>query len=135
VAGGYGGSVNEKPERREGLREVATARELLSAAQWMRDQDEPIDAQMWQTVYEIMRTAPSRRTRLMAARFFSERIDPEPRGAVIVNAPTTVAVTWQQPATPSTSPSPTPPESFNVSFTTDSGAGPASSATDDSAKA
>jgi len=66
---------------------------------------------------------------------FSERIDPEPRGAVVVKAPTTVAVTWQSPATPSTSPSPTPPASYSVSFTTDSGDGVASSATDDSAKA
>jgi hypothetical protein len=111
-------------------------RRLLRATEWMLGHEDHIDERIWQQIYSIMETAPSRRTRLMAARLLANRLDPEPRAPVLVLAPTQVNVTWQSPAaTPSTSPSRTLPASYSISYTSASDAGPASSPTDASAKA
>jgi hypothetical protein len=110
--------------------DVVTRREILRATEWMLAHQEPIDAQVWETIYDTMRSARSRRTRLMAARLLAERIDPAPRPPVVVNAPTQVNVTWQPPP-PSSSPTPHGPSSNGYTIAYDGGT--ASSPTDDSA--
>jgi hypothetical protein len=81
---------------RQALAAVVPPRRLLSAVAWMLEHAEPVDQQVWAEIYQIMRTAPSRRTRLIAARIFADRLDPVPRSPVLVNAPTVVTVHWAQ---------------------------------------
>ena len=56
---------------RQALAAVIRPRRLRRAVEWMQQHAEPVDEQVWAEVYQIMRTAPSRRTRLIAARIFA----------------------------------------------------------------
>lgn len=107
-----------------------TRRRLLRCVEWMEAHDAHVDVEIWEEVRDTMLHANSRRTRLIAARVLADRLDPVPRGPVIVNAPTTVSVTWQESL--SSSPSPTLPAPSNGSYTVAFADGTASSPTDGS---
>lgn len=100
----------------------------------MEQHEAHVDEEIWNEVRDTMLHANSRRTRLIAARVLADRLDPAPRGPVIVNAPTTVNVTWSQESeSPSASPTRLAPS--NGSYTIAYDDGTSSSATDDSARA
>ena len=56
-------------------------RTLISAVGWMRRHGEPVDEQMWASIYEIAQTAKRASVRLAAYREFIARFDPVPKVA------------------------------------------------------
>ena len=65
---------------------------VIRCVDWLQRRGLEVNQELWDGVYEIAQTAKRASVRLKARQMFLDRLDPIPKTAVDVHAPTTVNI-------------------------------------------